>query len=201
MESLSDAAGKVLLKTDDSLVLYDVQQNKVRSEFTLASCNSPGIILINSNSLGIILMLQSIASISSPDAKYVCWKADFSALAIMSKHSEGGEHFQWGHSGAYCSGVILANSKMEHIATVHETTSVKSGCWDHVGGVLPVPLSFKTYLMLLFHYTFQSSPPSEWNVYLQHAVPHQIPPAERGPQCHSCYPGCGLSANRLARRR
>jgi coatomer protein complex subunit alpha (xenin) len=76
-------AGRVLLRVEDRLVLFEHQSRRVLGE------------------------------ILAPRVKYVEWSADFSYVALLSKHS-----------------IIIADRNMNHMCTVSETVRVKSGAWD-----------------------------------------------------------------------
>jgi coatomer protein complex subunit alpha (xenin) len=74
------ATGTLLVRADDRLTLFDIQQRKALGELTTAC------------------------------VKYVVWSADGSHVALLSKHA-----------------VVLADKKLTHLATMHETIRLKSG--------------------------------------------------------------------------
>eukprot|EP00241_Pyramimonas_parkeae_P000140 CAMPEP_0114250424 /NCGR_PEP_ID=MMETSP0058-20121206/14690_1 /TAXON_ID=36894 /ORGANISM="Pyramimonas parkeae, CCMP726" /LENGTH=1223 /DNA_ID=CAMNT_0001364079 /DNA_START=173 /DNA_END=3845 /DNA_ORIENTATION=- len=78
--------GSLLCRSDDKVVLFDVQQR------------------------------HAIAELSTPYVKYVVWNADMTQVALLSKHA-----------------IIVANKRLQHSCTVHETIRVKSGAWDSAG--------------------------------------------------------------------
>eukprot|EP00250_Pteridium_aquilinum_P020114 c24708_g1_i4 orf=186-3830(-) len=75
--------GNLLCRSEDRIVLFDVQQRTVLGE------------------------------IHTPFVKYVVWSTDMENVALLGKHA-----------------IIIANKKLEHRCTLHETIRVKSGAWD-----------------------------------------------------------------------
>ena len=57
----------------------------------------------------------AMAELAMPAVKYVSWSADMSLVAML-KHA-----------------IVIANRKLGHACTVHETIRVKSGAWDDAG--------------------------------------------------------------------
>lgn len=78
--------GCCLIRSEEKMTLFDVQQRKVMGELT------------------------------TPVVKFAIWSADSSRVALLSKHA-----------------IIIANRKLGHVCTVHETIRIKSGAWDASG--------------------------------------------------------------------
>ncbi|KAH6560191.1 hypothetical protein BASA60_000390 [Batrachochytrium salamandrivorans] len=57
-----------------------------------------------------------VAELAVSGVRYIVWSADQSTVALLSKHT-----------------IVLANKKLEQIATIHETIKIKSGAWDSLG--------------------------------------------------------------------
>ena len=57
-----------------------------------------------------------LGELATPHVKYVVWSSDGGSVALLSKHA-----------------IVLADKKLGHAATVHETIRVKSGAWDEHG--------------------------------------------------------------------
>ena len=83
----SATPGCCLIRSEEKMTLFDVQQRKVMGELT------------------------------TPFVKFAVWSADSNRVALLSKHA-----------------IIIANRKLGHVCTVHETIRVKSGAW-HASGI------------------------------------------------------------------
>lgn len=93
------ASGYVLVRSDEKVVLQDLQQRKTVAE-------------------------------TSSSAKYVVWSEDMKRVALLSKHS-----------------IVLCTSRLEHLATIHETIRVKSAAWDDSGVLLYTTLNHLKYCL------------------------------------------------------
>ena len=76
--------GNVLFKSEEQIVLYDVQQQKVRR---LCRFHFFG----NANDQIVLLSLpfknqQTLAELTVPPIRYVVWSADMSSVALLAKH-------------------------------------------------------------------------------------------------------------------
>jgi coatomer protein complex subunit alpha (xenin) len=60
----------------------------------------------------------------------VVWSADMSLVAMLSKHA-----------------IVIANRKLGHACTVHETIRVKSGAWDDAGVFIYTTLNHIKYAL------------------------------------------------------
>jgi coatomer protein complex subunit alpha (xenin) len=92
--------GTLLCRSEDKMVLYDVQQR------------------------------TAMAELATPQIKYVVWSADMSLVAMLSKHA-----------------IVIANRKLGHACTVHETIRVKSGAWDDSGVFIYTTLNHIKYAL------------------------------------------------------
>ena len=68
--------------------------------------------------------------VSHAPVKYVSWSADMSLVAMLSKHA-----------------IVIANRKLGHACTVHETIRVKSGAWDDAGVFIYTTLNHIKYAL------------------------------------------------------
>jgi coatomer subunit alpha len=66
----------------------------------------------------------------SAAAKYVVWSEDMNRVALLGKHV-----------------IVLCTSRLEHLATVHETIRVKSAAWDDSGVLLYSTLNHLKYCL------------------------------------------------------
>lgn len=72
----------------------------------------------------------AMAEITTPLIKYVVWSNDMSLVAMLSKHA-----------------IVIANRKLGHACTVHETIRVKSGAWDDRGVFIYTTLNHIKYAL------------------------------------------------------
>mmetsp|Transcript_49934 Transcript_49934/g.159794 ORF Transcript_49934/g.159794 Transcript_49934/m.159794 type:complete len:1224 (+) Transcript_49934:158-3829(+) len=73
---------------------------------------------------------SQIAELSTPHIKYVVWSGDMNLVALLSKHA-----------------IIVANKRLQHACTVHETIRVKSGAWDDSGVFIYTTLNHIKYCL------------------------------------------------------
>lgn len=95
----SAGSGYVLVRSDEKIVLMDLQQRKQVSEI-------------------------------AAHAKYAVWSEDGKRAALLGKHV-----------------IVLCTSKLDHLATVHETIRVKSAAWDDSGVLLYTTLNHLKYCL------------------------------------------------------
>lgn len=95
----SAGSGYVLVRSDEKIVLMDLQQRKQVSEI-------------------------------AAHAKYAVWSDDNKRVALLGKHV-----------------IVLCTSKLDHLATVHETIRVKSAAWDDSGVLLYTTLNHLKYCL------------------------------------------------------
>ncbi len=92
--------GNLLCRSEDKIVLFDVQQRSTLGELT------------------------------TPFVKYVIWSSNMENVALLSKHA-----------------IIIANKRLVHTCTVHETIRVKSGAWDESGVFIYTTLNHIKYCL------------------------------------------------------
>ncbi|RDX97786.1 Coatomer subunit alpha-1, partial [Mucuna pruriens] len=92
--------GNVICRSEDRVVLFDLQQRIVLGEF------------------------------QTPFVKYVVWSSDMERVALLSKHA-----------------IIIADKKLVHQCTLHETIRVKSGAWDDNGVFIYTTLNHIKYCL------------------------------------------------------
>ncbi len=92
-----------------------------------------GSLLCRSDEKMVLFDLQqraAIAELAAPHIKYVVWASDMSRVALLSKHA-----------------IVLADRKLGHSVTVHETIRVKSGAWDDHGVFIYTTLNHIKYAL------------------------------------------------------
>eukprot|EP00276_Gloeochaete_wittrockiana_P011375 CAMPEP_0184649706 /NCGR_PEP_ID=MMETSP0308-20130426/7114_1 /TAXON_ID=38269 /ORGANISM="Gloeochaete witrockiana, Strain SAG 46.84" /LENGTH=1213 /DNA_ID=CAMNT_0027082633 /DNA_START=152 /DNA_END=3793 /DNA_ORIENTATION=- len=73
---------------------------------------------------------KAVGELSTPAIKYVVWSNDMSYVAMIGKHA-----------------IVIANRKLDHLCTVHETIRVKSGAWDDNGVFVYTTLNHIKYCL------------------------------------------------------
>ncbi|KAK0582815.1 hypothetical protein LWI29_029895 [Acer saccharum] len=71
-----------------------------------------------------------LGDLQTPFVKYVVWSNDMETVALLSKHA-----------------IIIANKKLVHQCTLHETIRVKSGAWDDNGVFIYTTLNHIKYCL------------------------------------------------------
>lgn len=66
----------------------------------------------------------------TPSVKYVSWSSDMESVALISKHA-----------------IVIANKKLEHRCSLHETIRVKGGAWDENGVFIYTTLNHIKYCL------------------------------------------------------
>jgi hypothetical protein len=92
-----------------------------------------GALLCRSEDRMILFDVQqraTMAELATPYVKYVVWSPDMSLVAMLSKHA-----------------IVIANRKLGHACTVHETIRVKSGAWDDAGVFIYTTLNHIKYAL------------------------------------------------------
>ena len=92
-----------------------------------------GALLCRSEDRMILFDVQqraTMAELATPYVKYVVWSLDMSLVAMLSKHA-----------------IVIANRKLGHACTVHETIRVKSGAWDDAGVFIYTTLNHIKYAL------------------------------------------------------
>jgi len=92
-----------------------------------------GNLLCRSEDKVILLDVQqrvTVAELATPYVKYVVWSGDGALVALLSKHA-----------------IVIADKKLGHSCTVHETIRVKSGAWDEYGVFVYTTLNHIKYAL------------------------------------------------------
>ncbi|KAL4186710.1 hypothetical protein AMTRI_Chr09g15360 [Amborella trichopoda] len=71
-----------------------------------------------------------LGDLQTPFIKYVVWSNDMESVALLSKHA-----------------IVIANKKLVHRCTLHETIRVKSGAWDDNGVFIYTTLNHIKYCL------------------------------------------------------
>ena len=71
-----------------------------------------------------------LGDLQTPFVKYIVWSNDMESVALLSKHA-----------------IIIANKKLIHQCTLHETIRVKSGAWDDNGVFIYTTLNHIKYCL------------------------------------------------------
>ncbi|XP_062098492.1 coatomer subunit alpha-1-like [Humulus lupulus] len=71
-----------------------------------------------------------LGELQTPFVRYIVWSNDMESVALLSKHS-----------------IVIANKKLVHQCTVHETIRVKSGAWDDNGIFIYTTLNHIKYCL------------------------------------------------------
>lgn len=91
-----------------------------------------GYALIRSEEKVVLMDLQQRKQVAevTAHANYAVWSEDNKRLALLGKHV-----------------IVLCTSKLDHLATVHETIRVKSAAWDDSGVLLYTTLNHLKYCL------------------------------------------------------
>ncbi|CAN1836472.1 Coatomer subunit alpha-1 [Linum perenne] len=92
-----------------------------------------GSVLCRADDRVVIFDLQQrlvVGELPSPFAKYIVWSNDMNNVALLSKHA-----------------IVIANKKLVHQCTLHETIRVKSGAWDDNGIFIYSTLNHMKYCL------------------------------------------------------
>ncbi|CAN1150612.1 Coatomer subunit alpha-1 [Linum perenne] len=92
-----------------------------------------GNVLCRAEDRVVIFDLQQrlvVGELPTPFVKYVVWSNDMENVALLSKHA-----------------IIVANKKLVHQCTLHETIRVKSGAWDDNGVFIYSTLNHMKYCL------------------------------------------------------
>lgn len=71
-----------------------------------------------------------LGELQTPSVKYIVWSSDMESVALLSKHA-----------------IVIANKKLVHRCTLHETIRVKSGAWDENGVFIYTTLNHIKYCL------------------------------------------------------
>lgn len=91
-----------------------------------------GYVLVRSEEKVALMDLQQRKQVGeiTATAKYAVWSEDNKRVALLGKHV-----------------IVLCTSKLDHLATVHETIRVKSAAWDDSGVLLYTTLNHLKYCL------------------------------------------------------
>ncbi|KAG0457313.1 hypothetical protein HPP92_022470 [Vanilla planifolia] len=92
-----------------------------------------GNILCRAEDRIVIFDLQQrliLGELQVPSVKYIVWSSDMETIALLSKHA-----------------IVIANKKLVHHCTLHETIRVKSGAWDENGVFIYTTLNHIKYCL------------------------------------------------------
>lgn len=92
-----------------------------------------GNVLCRAEDRVVIFDLQQrlvLGELMTPSVKYVIWSNDMENVAFLSKHA-----------------IIIANKKLVHRCTLHETIRVKNGAWDDNGVFIYTTLNHIKYCL------------------------------------------------------
>ncbi|CAI0422909.1 unnamed protein product [Linum tenue] len=92
-----------------------------------------GNVLCRAEDRVVIFDLQQrlvIGELPTPFVKYVVWSNEMDSVALLSKHA-----------------IVIANKKLAHQCTLHETIRVKSGAWDDNGVFIYSTLNHMKYCL------------------------------------------------------
>ncbi|GAB4837857.1 hypothetical protein Ancab_027383 [Ancistrocladus abbreviatus] len=71
-----------------------------------------------------------LGDLQTPFVKYIVWSNDMETVALLSKHT-----------------IVIANKRLVHQCTLHETIRVKSGAWDENGVFIYTTLNHIKYCL------------------------------------------------------
>ncbi|CAL9076488.1 unnamed protein product, partial [Musa acuminata var. zebrina] len=71
-----------------------------------------------------------LGELQTPSIKYIVWSSDMESVALLAKHA-----------------IVIANKKLVHRYTLHETIRVKSGAWDDNGVFIYTTLNHIKYCL------------------------------------------------------
>ncbi|RWV94717.1 hypothetical protein BHE74_00038526 [Ensete ventricosum] len=71
-----------------------------------------------------------LGELQAPSVKYIIWSSDMESVALLGKHA-----------------IVIANKKLVHRCTLHETIRVKSGAWDDNGVFIYTTLNHIKYCL------------------------------------------------------
>ncbi|KAL8143768.1 hypothetical protein V2J09_016800 [Rumex salicifolius] len=114
----------VLDKTSNQVLVKNLKNEIVKKSLLPIATDAvfyagTGNLLCSAEDRVVIFDLQQrmiLGELQTPFVKYVVWSTDMENVALLSKHA-----------------IVIANKKLMHQCTLHETIRVKSGAWDENG--------------------------------------------------------------------
>ncbi|OIW13247.1 hypothetical protein TanjilG_14180 [Lupinus angustifolius] len=128
----------VLDKSNNQILLKNLKNELVKKSALPIAADAifyagTGNLICRSEDRVIVFDLQQrviLGELQTPFIKYVVWSNDMETVALLSKHA-----------------IIIANKKLVHQCTLHETIRVKSGAWDDNGVFIYTTLNHIKYCL------------------------------------------------------
>ena len=128
----------VLDKSNNQILLKNLKNEIVKKSALPIATDAifyagTGNLLCRSEDRVVVFDLQQrivLGELQTPFIKYVVWSNDMESVALLSKHA-----------------IIIANKKLVHQCTLHETIRVKSGAWDDNGVFIYTTLNHIKYCL------------------------------------------------------
>ncbi|XP_072987675.1 coatomer subunit alpha-3-like [Typha latifolia] len=127
---LDKSSNQVLVK---SLKNETVKKNVLPIATDAIFYAGTGNLLCKAEDKVVIFDLQQriiLGELQAPSVKYIIWSSDMDSVALLSKHA-----------------IVIANKKLVHCCTLHETIRVKSGAWDENGVFIYTTLNHIKYCL------------------------------------------------------
>lgn len=128
----------VLDKSSNQVLVKNLKNEVVKKSLLPIAADAifyagTGNLLCRAEDRVVIFDLQQrlvLGDLQTPFVKYVIWSNDMETVALLSKHA-----------------IIIANKKLVHQCTLHETIRVKSGAWDDNGVFIYTTLNHIKYCL------------------------------------------------------
>ncbi|KAH7575011.1 hypothetical protein ACOSP7_005567 [Xanthoceras sorbifolium] len=128
----------VLDKSSNQVLVKNLKNEVVKKSILPIAADAifyagTGNLLCRAEDRVVIFDLQQrlvLGDLQTPFVKYVVWSNDMESVALLSKHA-----------------IIIANKKLVHQCTLHETIRVKSGAWDDNGVFIYTTLNHIKYCL------------------------------------------------------
>ncbi|KAL8156354.1 hypothetical protein AgCh_001450 [Apium graveolens] len=128
----------VLDRTNNQVLVKNLKNETVKKSVLPIAADAifyagTGNLLCRAEDKVVIFDLQQrivLGDLQTPFVKYIVWSSDMESVALLSKHS-----------------IVIANKKLVHQCTLHETIRVKSGGWDDNGVFIYTTLNHIKYCL------------------------------------------------------
>lgn len=128
----------VLDKTNNQVLVKNLKNETVKKSVLPIAADAifyagTGNLLCRAEDRVVIFDLQQrivLGDLQTPFVKYIVWSSDMESVALLSKHA-----------------IVIANKKLVHQCTLHETIRVKSGGWDDNGVFIYTTLNHIKYCL------------------------------------------------------
>ncbi|CAN6480928.1 unnamed protein product [Victoria cruziana] len=128
----------VLDKSNNQVLVKNLKNEMVKKSSLPVATDAifyagTGNLLCRAEDRVVIFDLQQrtvLGDLQTPFVKYVVWSNDMETVALLSKHA-----------------IIIANKRLVHRCTLHETIRVKSGAWDDNGVFIYTTLNHIKYCL------------------------------------------------------